>query len=244
MNCRSAEDLFSPFLEEELSQEERRELESHLDGCRRCSTAIEELRATVALMASLPSYETGPHFEEEVMDRIRSGEALRPTLVEWLAQWLQPARLRPVFLTGAAACAAWIAFLVMNPTAQVPMLAHNTAPASATSSAAKPSPALPSGSETIASAPAPVMSGVPSTSASAPVVTPRNNGAFRAASETSIASRSSSQPADSAVGNDDSTPYQDEYILDQFYLNRSSEDGVHSIVPVTGRPSDDVYITF
>ena len=44
--------------------------------------------------------------------------------------------------------------------------------------------------------------------------------------------------------NNDSTPYQDEYILDQFYLNRSSENGVHSIVPVTGRPSDDVYITF
>jgi anti-sigma factor RsiW len=239
MNCRSAEDLFSPFLEEELSQQERRELESHLDGCRRCSTAIEELRATVALMVSLPSYETGPDFEEEVMDRIRSGEALRPTLVEWLAQWLQPARLRPVFLTGAAACAAWVAFLVMNPSAhQGPMLAHNTAPAPAApvQGAAKPSPALPSGSETIASA--------PSTSASAPVVTPRETRAFRAASETSIASRSSSQPADSAIGNDDSAPYQDEYILDQFYLNRSSEDGVHSIVPVTGRPSDDVYITF
>ena len=245
MNCRSAEDLFSPFLEEELSQAERRELESHLDDCRRCSTAIEELRATVALMASLPSYETSPHFEEEVMDRIRSGEALRPALVEWLAQWLKPARLRPVFLAGAAACAAWIAFLVMNPLArQVPILAHNTAPAATVPSAATSSPALPSGSETIASAP--VTSGAPSTPASAPVtpITTRDKSAFRAAGETSIASRQSSQPADSAVGNDGSAPYQDEYILDQFYLNRSSEDGVHSIVPVTGRPSDDVYITF
>lgn len=240
MNCRSAEDLFSPFLEEELSQAERRELESHLDDCLRCSTAIEELRATVALMASLPSYETGPHFEEEVMDRIRSGEALRPSLVEWLSQWLQPARLRPVFLTGAAACAAWIAFLVINPVVlrQVPQLAHHTVPTPAVSSAAKP---LPSGSETIAAAPA------PAPTASAPVVAPSDRSAFRAASttrETSIASRSSSQPPDSSDMNHDGAPYQDEYILDQFYLNRSSEDGVHSIVPVTGRPSDDVYITF
>jgi anti-sigma factor RsiW len=241
MNCRSAEDLFSPFLEEELSQAERRELESHLDDCRRCSTAIDELRATVALMGSLPSYETSPHFEEDVMDRIRSGEALRPTLVEWLSQWLAPARLRPVFLTGAAACAAWIAFLIVNPGArQATMLAtHPNTQAPAATSAAKPSdaPALPSGSEVIASAPSPA----PQVTT---VSTPRSGdrGTFRTAAESEVASRSSQTP-DSSIGND-ATPYQDEYILDQFYLNRSSEDGVHSIVPVTGRPSDDVYITF
>jgi hypothetical protein len=239
MNCRSAEDLFSPFLEEELSQRERRELESHLDGCRICSTAIEELRATVALMSSLPSYETGPHFEEEVMDRIRSGEALRPTIVEWLSEWLAPARLRPVFLTGAAACAAWIAFLIVNPAGrQATMLAdrsHTQAPAA--SSAAKPSDAaaLPSGSEVIASAPSPA-------SVTTGTMPGPSRPAFRAAAESEVASRSPQTP-DSSVGND-AAPYQDEYILDQFYLNRSSEDGVHSIVPVTGRPSDDVYITF
>jgi hypothetical protein len=242
MNCRSAEDLFSPFLEEELSQAERRELESHLDDCRRCSTVIEELRATVALMGSLPSYETSPHFEEDVMDRIRSGEALRPTIIEWLSQWLAPARLRPVFLTGAAACAAWIAFIMVNPGArQATMFANHNTQAPAAASAAKPSdtPALPSGSEEIASAPSPAS--VPQATT---VTTPRSGdtGAFRAAAESEVASRSPQTP-DSSVGKDAAT-YQDEYILDQFYLNRSSEDGVHSIVPVTGRPSDDVYITF
>ncbi len=241
MNCRSAEDLFSPFLEEDLSQRERRELESHLDGCRRCSTAIEELRATVALMGSLPSYETGPHFEEEVMDRIRSGEALRPTLVEWLSDLFQPARLRPVFLAGAAACVAWIAFLMVNPAGrQATMLAdrpHTQVPAA--SSAAKPSdiPALPSGSEAIASAPSLASGSQVTTSGSS-----NDRGVFRTAAEAEVASRSPQTP-DSSIGND-AAPYQDEYILDQFYLNRSSEDGVHSIVPVTGRPSDDVYITF
>lgn len=244
MNCRSAEDLFSPFLEEELSQRERRELEVHLDGCRRCSTAIEELRATVALMGSLPSYETGPHFEEEVMDRIRSGEALRPTIVEWLSEWLAPARLRPVFLTGAAACAAWIAFIMLNPAGQqATMLAdrpHTQTPAA--SSAAKPSdsPALPSGSDVIASAPSPASGSQVTTPARS--AGSHDRGTFRTAAEAEVASRSTQTP-DSSIGND-AAPFQDEYILDQFYLNRSSEDGVHSIVPVTGRPSDDVYITF
>ena len=40
------------------------------------------------------------------------------------------------------------------------------------------------------------------------------------------------------------TKYQDEYILDRFYLNRSDQNGVHSIVPVSGQSTDDVYITF
>ena len=48
--------------------------------------------------------------------------------------------------------------------------------------------------------------------------------------------------ADSARVN--GAPYQDEYILDQFYLNRTNGSDRTSIVPVTGRPSDDVYIIF
>jgi hypothetical protein len=241
MNCRSAEHLFSPFLEEELSQQERHGLESHLAECRCCSTAVEELRATVALMGALPTHETGMHFEEEVMDRIRSGEALRPTVVEWLSQWLAPSRLRPVFLAGAAACAAWVAFLMVNPAArQAPMLAtRSQAPASETR-AAQPSEtpqALPAGSDVIASA--------PSGAAGAPSLSPpsRDGGARPAAGPGAPAIASRASESDSARGSV-TTPYQDEYILDQFYLNRSSEDGVHSIVPVTGRPSDDVYIVF
>jgi putative zinc finger protein len=244
MNCRSAEYLFSPFLEEELSQRERRSLESHLEGCRRCSTAVEELRATVALMAELPSFETSPDFEEAVMDRIRSGEALRPTLVEWLSEWLSPARLRPVFLAGAAGCAVWVAFLLVNPIVrQAPTLASRpgsaaTAPDTRTarsSETAAPS-AIPAGSDVIASAPSVAPSAPPSAMAGtgpAPVRSDRR-------APDAVASRVS-PAADSAAGNGS---YQDEYILDQFYLNRSSEDGVHSIVPVTGRPSDDVYIIF
>ena len=165
MNCRSAEVLYSSFVEDELSQKERHALESHLAECLRCSAAVDELRATVELMAALPSYEPGPHFEDDVMDRIRTGEALRPTIVEWLSEWLAPARLRPVFLTGAAACVAWIAFLIVNP-AHNPMVAGR-APSPAATAGAPPSggsdqvamgpvstaPALPTGSETIASAP-------------------------------------------------------------------------------------------
>ncbi|HEY6221162.1 MAG TPA: zf-HC2 domain-containing protein, partial [Candidatus Eisenbacteria bacterium] len=115
MNCRSAEPLLSAFLEDDLSQKERRSLEAHLLACRRCSLAVRELRATLELVQNVPFMETSPHFEEDLLARIRSGEALRPTVVEWLKGLLEPARLRPIFLAGAGACAVWIGITLVNP---------------------------------------------------------------------------------------------------------------------------------
>lgn len=238
MNCRSAEQLFSSFVEEELSQRERRALEGHLEACTRCSTAVEELRQTVDLLSALPSYETGPAFEEEVMDRIRSGEALRPSLVEWMSEFFAPARLRPAFLAGAAGCALWIAFLIANPGQKAGPGSHASDIARATPPAAAPSsPATPGGTTVAPSAP----------SAPAGDVVASATLATRGASDARVAAPGTTSPstgsADSARARD-AAPYQDEYILDQFYLNRSGEDGVHSIVPVSGRTTDDVYITF
>ena len=50
MNCRSAESLFSAFLDDELNQKERRGLEAHLLSCKRCSMSVRELRASLQLL--------------------------------------------------------------------------------------------------------------------------------------------------------------------------------------------------
>ena len=241
MNCRSAEDLFSSFVEDELSQRERRSLDAHLAECRRCSTAVEELRSTVRLLAKAPTFEVGPDFDEIVMDRIRTGEALRPTVIEWLQETLAPARLRPMFLAGAGACAVWIAVLIAGPMGQVaktPVVAERDGASAPTLDAgvtagpdvAAVGPMLErdrSISETtLAAGPRPVDS--PRTRSRSSETTP-------VSSDESSASETVSSP---------STPYQDEYILDHFYLNRSLEGGNDVIVPVSGRASDDVYITF
>jgi anti-sigma factor RsiW len=238
MNCRSAEHLFSSFVEDELSQRERRSLENHLTDCPRCSQAVEELRATVDLLTALPSYETGPAFEEEVMDRIRSGEALRPGIVEWISERVSAAWLRPVFLSGAAASALYIAFLVgsaympsANPGSDASKIARVTPPTTSVAPSTTPAPAR--------VAPAPV---VPSNDAVASASSPlRRAPAGRAPSMNGTVEAANTADSASAA---QSAPYQDEYILDQFYLNRSGEEGVHSIVPVSGRSTDDVYITF
>src|SRR5262249_43440708 len=94
MNCRSAESLFSSYIEDEISQEERRHLEAHLMGCRRCSLAIREVRATLSMLERMPLAEPSAHFDEDVYARIRSGEGLRPTVRDMILELLAPLRPR------------------------------------------------------------------------------------------------------------------------------------------------------
>lgn len=257
MNCRSAESLYSAFLEDELNQEERRSLEAHLMGCLRCSVAVKELRETLALVSSLPAVETSPHFEEEVFDRIRSGEALRPTLIEWLGGFLTPERLRPVFLSGAAVCALYIAVIVARPS-YLPwggaVANHESAAPSAShdagSLASSGAPSTPV-TESAPAAPAPVFGPRAALASSTPA---GSSSSGRASANRGGANGDDFQWADSqvpvaAAGSDSAlldpaSRFQDEYIIDQFYLNRGTDRGTQSIVPVSGNSSDDVYITF
>jgi len=252
MNCRSAESLYSAFIEDELSQEEQRSLEAHLMGCRRCSGAVKELKETLVLMSALPTVETSPHFEEEIFDRIRSGEALRPTLIEWLGDFWTADRLRPVFLGGAAVCALWIAVFVARPDTFFPkgdagLNREAVAPSSNSSDSSDEGSLASSGG-----VPAPDAESAPATS---PVFGPR----AALASSAPVANRGSasgddfqwvdSQAPVASAGSDSAlrnpgARFQDEYILDQFYLDRGTGRGAPSIVPVSGNSTDDVYITF
>lgn len=241
MNCRSAEPLFSAFLEDELNQKERRSLESHLLSCRRCSVSVREIRATIELMQDIPFVETSPHFEADLLVRIRSGEGLRPTVVEWLRALLEPERLRPIFLTGALACAAWIAVLLVNsngffrdpgPIAQskapTAVLSGNEVASIGPSIAASPTGAV----DTTPPRPNPARAtDSRGTGIAAPVVPAQEQSMAETRHEPSIPNPGSR--------------YVDEYITDQFYIERGIDDpGRSTITPVSDHPSDDVYIIF
>ncbi|TMQ64808.1 MAG: hypothetical protein E6K79_07160 [Candidatus Eisenbacteria bacterium] len=251
MNCRSAEPLLSAFLEDDLSQKERRSLEAHILACRRCSLSVRELRATLELMQNVPYVETSPHFEEDLLARIRSGEAMRPTVVEWLKGLMEPARLRPLFLAGAGACAVWIGVVLVNPNG----VNRHTNVAGVTA----PSHLAPGSS--VAATPSQEPSKVEVASLAAPFAgtqtAPRQpNG--RTGSRPSPA-RGSTQSGDAldesvwptpASSQDAAIPnpgsrYDDQYITDQFFLERDLGGSNNpTITPVSDRSSDDVYITF
>ena len=251
MNCRSAESLFSAFVEDELSQEERRALEAHLLGCRRCSVSVRELRETMSLVASLPAVETTPHFEEDVLARVRSGDALRPSALEWLSGLLAPLRLRPLVAASAGVAAVAIASVVIlrapTPPDQPPRTPSvaaapgSTLPVDAPVAAPVTEPAAParSGAVTVAAR--------PEVTADRPVAASR---AGRRLTPSEIANLMTPDyqglDADSgrALGRPLETRYQDEYILDQFLLDRASGRRDPSVVPVGGATGDDVYIEF
>jgi hypothetical protein len=245
MNCRSAESLFSALIEDELSQKERRFLEAHLLSCRKCSVSLKETRAAMELFLNLPMEETSPHFEDDVMIRIRSGEGLRPSLVEWARGLLAPAWLRPAAVAAAGACAVWIAAFVGGPMidryrdggsaiATIETPAPSTLRGDAPATAAPEAPAVlmaegPTATPSTAAAPAPTRS--------------------RVEQPAGLASASRETPAQAfPSGEEASSPgagYVDEYITDQFYLERGNGGSVTpGITPVSDRPSDDVYIVF
>lgn len=250
MNCRSAESLFSAFLDDELSQNERRGLEAHLLSCKRCSHSVRELRAALQFLHAAPEVETSPHFEDDLMARIRSGEAMRPSMIEWLRRRLEPAALRPLFLAGAGACAVWIAVFVANPDHGFIRgggsgIASNDRPAVT----APPSAGVASGTAadgaTAPAASAPELARAEAPSNVAGRATAPRGRSTDPAAEVAALERNSVPDA----GSDVTIPnpgarYVDEYITDQFYLERQVDGADPGITPVSGRPSDDGYITF
>lgn len=249
MNCRSAESLYSAFIEDELSQKERRGLEAHLLGCRRCSQAVRELRGTIALTRSLPAVAASDHFEEDVLARIRSGEALRPSLLEWLAGLMAPVRLRPVLAASAGICAVGVAaILFLRPPSPSPVPEPSAASGSDVSVASSATPAPPEASPSDASVSAEHAAAAPVRTAERPVPEPQRR--LRRSDvqviQSPLALEGSLAIGDSAgiQGRPLEPQYQDEYILDQFYIERTPVDRDPSMVPASGSPNDDVYITF
>jgi len=234
MNCRSAESLFSSYIEDEISQEERRHLEAHFMGCRRCSVALRDLRATMSIMQrEAPLVEPSAHFDEDVYARIRSGEGLRPSAWEVVRELLAPIRLRPIAMAGAGVSAMVVAFAI-SPLGQS-LLRPDAATVTATrgSHSATPAPSLPS-----VSAPAPIVAErtiAPDARTASPV---------RAGSVVASVPRASAMRDSIVDGAAPSQRYNDEIINDQFYLDRGSPGQDPSVVPVNASQDDGVFVIF
>ena len=240
MNCRSAESYFSSYIEDEISQEERRGLEAHLMGCRRCSLAMRETRSMVSLLEGMPEVTPSSHFDEDLFARIRSGEGLRPSAVEMIRELLSPARFRPLYLAGAGACAVLLAFVVSPLGHGLLRATVSTQPMSAAAPQIRPSgsPVAP------LAVPAPTAIAERPTTGSS-VTGSGGTPSRRAASVVASAAQTAPSDRDSIV--DERIPrqrYTDEIINDQFYLERGREGQDPAAVPVNESSDDGVYIIF
>ena len=241
MNCRSVESLFSSYIEDEISQEERRNLEAHLMGCRRCSLAMSDVRATMSfLQRELPLVAPSAHFDEDVYARIRSGEGLNPSALDLIRELFSPAWLRPVTMAGARVCAVLAAVLLspvghgwMHPVPALVSASRTSVAQGPVAGIAVAPPASPVASATQTALPQ-------GDSTPAPVAARSERGSV-------MASMPQAKPSERDSIVDGRIPrqrYTDEIINDQFYLERGPQGQDPSVVPVNETQDDGVYIVF
>ena len=107
MNHSRAHDLLSAYLEHDLGDAERAELDTHLAACATCVDDLAILRGTIDLLRRLPDPEPPPFLATRVMARIAAGESRSPLWRRWLEQLGAPLVAAPLALAAAA-------FLVFN----------------------------------------------------------------------------------------------------------------------------------
>jgi hypothetical protein len=101
----------SAYLEHDLGDAERAEMDAHLRTCTTCAGDLEDLRGAVDLLRRLPDPEPPPFLAARVMARIAAGEAHSPVWRRWLEQLGAPLVAAPL----AAAAAALLVFSFAAP---------------------------------------------------------------------------------------------------------------------------------
>ncbi len=71
MNCRESQNLFSAYLEEELSVLEEKELREHLAICDNCAGDYRDFEATVNCLRQMPKEVAGPEMTSVILSRVR-----------------------------------------------------------------------------------------------------------------------------------------------------------------------------
>jgi len=84
MSCKDIERKLSPYLEEIVSSEEKKQIENHLSSCQMCRRAFEELKRTVALVKGLEQVESPPWFTQKIMSRVRVEQESKKSIIQRL----------------------------------------------------------------------------------------------------------------------------------------------------------------
>ncbi len=105
MNCRKARAHFSSYLEQEMSELERRAMAAHLNRCPQCSSDLFATQKAISLLRWIPRPQGSPDFTERVLERIHA-EKSREANPGWLSLQLDDFRQRCRELGAALAAPA------------------------------------------------------------------------------------------------------------------------------------------
>ena len=68
MGCERIEELLSPYLENELSQEEKQAVETHIHTCSECAELLSLMKQTTESLASFPEVEVNDNLIEKLYE--------------------------------------------------------------------------------------------------------------------------------------------------------------------------------
>ena len=84
MNCQDLVELLSEYLDNELGAAKRAEVDAHLAACQACQRELQELRATISLVASLPKATAPSALVQSIDEGVRAETpAASPTRRVW-----------------------------------------------------------------------------------------------------------------------------------------------------------------
>ncbi len=113
MKCTQIKKLLSPYLENELSQKKKAEVEAHLEICPSCTSELDHLKKVSLLLSSLPELEIRPELQARLYS-LPAQLALQPRRRIRLLEFFLKPSAQPVI---AAACIllVFISFFIFHP---------------------------------------------------------------------------------------------------------------------------------
>ena len=103
--CMYISGRLSAYSDKEVSEEKRREIEIHLETCRKCRAKLGELEKAGTAVKTALSYDEADINFSGIWEKIESNTDFRPSLWQRIIRFTgKPVVWMPAVLTGAAAC--------------------------------------------------------------------------------------------------------------------------------------------
>jgi len=109
MNCKEIHNLLPAYLEDILSPEEKKSIESHLASCALCSRYLADLKKAGSLVKGLGEVEPPPFFEQRIMARVREEAGQKKGI---LRKFFYPLHIKVPIQALATILVAVLAFYV------------------------------------------------------------------------------------------------------------------------------------
>jgi hypothetical protein len=98
MKCSQAHELIGELLEGTISEDDRRDLEKHLESCRECRELLADFQEIKSQAAALPKIEPSPAVWTGILDGVRRAEREKPVraaaTIGWWERLFAPGRPR------------------------------------------------------------------------------------------------------------------------------------------------------